>query len=79
MTGLCPNRLEMQAKLKTDLHKDLYGFWGDKIYRELAADGPAVILNLASKEYSRAVEPYLRTGDRFVTCVFGTLKTERSG
>ena len=72
--GIVPYRLEMQAKLKTDLHKDLYGFWGDKIYRELAADGPAVILNLASKEYSRAVEPYLRTGDRFVTCVFGTLK-----
>lgn len=72
--GIVPYRLEMQAKLKTDLHKDLYGFWGDKVYRELAADGPAVILNLASKEYSRAVEPYLRTGDRFVTCVFGTLK-----
>lgn len=72
--GIVPYRLEMQAKLKTDVHRDLYGFWGDKIYRELAGDGQAVILNLASKEYSRAVEPYLRPGDRFVTCVFGTLK-----
>ncbi len=32
-----------------------------------------MILNLASKEYSRAVEPYLASEDRFVTCVFGTL------
>ena len=74
LDGVTPYRLEMQAKLKTDVHRDLYGFWGDKIYRELAGDGQAVILNLASKEYSRAVEPYLRPGDRFVTCVFGTLK-----
>ena len=71
--GVVPYRLEMQARLKIGLHKDLYGWWGDKIYRELSEGRPAVILNLASKEYSRAVEPYLASGDRFVTCVFGTL------
>lgn len=71
--GIVPYRLEMQAKLRVGLHKDLYAFWGDKLYRELAGGERAVILNLASKEYSRAVEPYLRPGDRFVTCVFGTV------
>lgn len=71
--GIVPYRLEMQAKLKVGLHKDLYDFWGGRLYRELAGGERAVILNLASKEYSRAVEPYLQPGDRFVTCVFGTV------
>lgn len=72
--GIVPYRLEMQAKLKTVYIRICMDSGADKIYRGTLADGPAVILNLASKEYSRAVEPYLRTGDRFVTCVFGTLK-----
>lgn len=72
--GIVPYRLEMQTKLKIGLHKDLYSWWGDKIYRELSGEGAAVILNLASKEYSRVVEPYLKPEDRFVTCIFGTLR-----
>lgn len=70
--GVVPYRLEMQAKLSVDGKKDLYGFWGRRIYEELTADGDAVIVNLASKEYSRAVEPYLEKSDSFITCVFGT-------
>ena len=34
-------------------------------------DEDRTILNLASKEYSRCIEAYLRPGDRFLTCVFG--------
>lgn len=70
--GIVPYRLEMQALLKTKNHEDLYGFWGDKIYRELVREDRE-ILNLASREYSRAVEPYLEKNVRFVSCVFGTL------
>ena len=33
-----------------------------------------MILNLASAEYSRAAEPYLRHKTRFVSCAFGSLK-----
>ena len=69
--GIVPYRLEMQAKLKTDQGTDLYAYWGDRIYRELAGKR---ILNLASKEYSKAVEPWLGEADSFVTCIFGTLK-----
>lgn len=69
--GIVPYRLEMQALLKMDGHHDLYGFWGDKIYRELVKDDRE-ILNLASKEYSRAVEPYLEENVTFVSCIFGT-------
>lgn len=36
-----------------------------------------VILNLASKEYSKAIEPYLTENDRYVTCVFGTRQDGR--
>lgn len=67
-----PYRLEMQAKLPAGASGDLYGFWGRRLYEALIRDEHApVIVNLASKEYSRAVEPYLEPGVRFVTCVFG--------
>ena len=70
--GVTPYRLEMQAKLKTEQAGDLYTFWGGRIADALSA-GTDLIINLASKEYSRAVEPWLPTGVRFVTCVFGEL------
>ena len=70
MDGVIPYRLEMQAKLRTGDAKDLYAFWGDKIYRELS-QGEDFILNLASKEYSRAAEKYAGREMRFVTCIFG--------
>lgn len=68
--GIVPYRLEMQAALSAAGGKDLYGFWSDKLYKELAKD-KRPILNLASKEYSKAVEPYLHKEDQFVTCIFG--------
>lgn len=81
--GIVPYRLEMQARLSTERGKDLYAYWGDSIYRALKEEnqapdsgrtGGVKILNLASKEYSRAVEPWLKAEDEFVTCIFGTLK-----
>ena len=56
--GVIPYRLEMQAKLQIGEHKDLYSFWGDRLYRELTRED-RTILNLASKEYSKAIEKYL--------------------
>ena len=38
-----------------------------------------MIVNLASKEYSRAVEPWLQPGDRFITCVFGEETADKNG
>ncbi|HCA05053.1 MAG TPA: peroxide stress protein YaaA [Ruminococcaceae bacterium] len=72
MDGVVPYRLEMQAKTKIDGFKNLYEFWGDSLYREvLPEDG--VIVNLASKEYSKCVEKFLQSRDRFVNVVFGEL------
>ena len=71
--GVTPYRLEMQAKLSVDGHRDLYDFWGDTLALQLAAETDFV-LNLASKEYSRAVEPHLPKSVRFLTCTFGEWK-----
>jgi len=30
-----------------------------------------VLINLASKEYSKCIEKYLQPGDRYITCIFG--------
>ena len=65
--GVTPYRLEMQAKLSVDGAKDLYAFWGDSIAKQLEGD---LVLNLASKEYSKAVTPYL-PANSVLTCVFG--------
>lgn len=71
--GVVPYRLEMQAKARVDGYKDLYAFWGESIYRTLT-ENDHIILNLASKEYSKVIEPYLQKKDQFVTCVFGEYK-----
>lgn len=76
--AVVPYRLEMQAKLPAGGAKDLYGYWRDELYRELyrpeKGAGRVKVLNLASKEYSSAVEPWLKPEDEFVTCIFGTMK-----
>ncbi|MCI9575315.1 MAG: peroxide stress protein YaaA [Clostridiales bacterium] len=66
--GILPYRLEMQCKLKVD-GKNLYGFWGDRLYQDLFASKQPVI-NLASTEYSKVISPYLQSQDRWITCQF---------
>ena len=71
--GVTPYRLEMQAKVKGVFEtKDLYEFWGEALYQEVC-DEDHIILNLASKEYSKTMEKYLGTEDHFVTCIFGEM------
>ena len=70
MDGVVPYRLEMQAKAAVSGFRKLYDFWGDSLYREIV-DESGIIVNLASKEYSKCIEKYLRPGDRYITCVFG--------
>lgn len=75
--GVVPYRLEMQAKLAVNGHRDLYEFWGSSLYDAVVAqDDSSVLVNLASVEYARAVTPYVASPTRLVTCLFGT---ERSG
>ena len=77
MDGVSPYRLEMQAKLAVQESRDLYDFWGSSIYDEVRDDS-GIIINLASKEYSKCIEKYLKPEDRYITCTFAE-KTEGSG
>ena len=76
LDGIVPYRLEMQAKGAPGNYRNLYDFWADDLYRD-AMDESRVMINLASKEYSRCIEKYLQPGDRFITCVFGELEGGR--
>ena len=69
MDGVTPYRLEMQAKMSIGSVKNLYEFWGDKLYKEVR-DESRIIINLASKEYYKCIDRYLTKGDIFITCDF---------
>lgn len=73
LDGVVPYRLEMQAKINLPSCKDLYAYWGQDIYKEVSENSGG-ILNLASKEYSKSVEKFLKPGDRYITCTFGEWK-----
>ncbi len=67
--GVTPYRLEMQAKLAVNGHKDLYGFWGERLCRSLT-DRDRIIVNLASREYSRCIEKYMTPQNQMITVSF---------
>lgn len=67
-----PYRLEFQCGFQPN-GETLYRFWGDSIYRELFRNGDTVI-NLASKEYSKTITPFLTSKDRMITCDFLTYR-----
>ena len=73
LDAVAPYRLEMQARLNVDGHRNLYQFWGDRLAREvIGADD--VLLNLASEEYARAVRPHRLKGIRWIDCLFGEME-----
>lgn len=74
MDGVTPYRLEMQARAAIDGHKDLYDFWGRKLYEEVR-DESGIIISLASKEYAKCVGKYIGEGDTFINVIF----CEKSG
>lgn len=76
LDGVTPYRLEMQAKARVGGTKDLYEYWGDRLYREVL-DESRIIINLASKEYAKCIEKYLQWSDTWITCVFGELEKGR--
>ena len=69
MDSVTPYRLEMQAKVGIGDAKNLYEYWGDSLYRSVIDDS-RIIINLASKEYSKCIEKYLTPQDRYITVTF---------
>lgn len=60
---ILPYRLEMGTKLATAKAKDLYQFWGPDLTlalkTELLEQSTEVLVNLASQEYFKAIQPKL--------------------
>ncbi len=73
--GVTPYRLEMQARLRVEDSRDLYAFWGDRLARALAEETDTV-LDLASREYSRAILDPLPASVRVIRCVFLSRKPD---
>ena len=76
-------RLEMQTKVKVNDKANLYSFWNGSIARNISDDlgGEGIVLNLASKEYSKTVEKYFDNKKselkiKLITCTF---KVEKAG
>lgn len=69
MDGVIPYRLEMQAKLNVAEHKNMYEFWGESIASHLYRESD-VVINLASKEYSKVISPFVPNSKAFITCLF---------
>ena len=64
MTGIRDYRLYFDNTMY-----DLYEFWGDDLYKKLFEDGD-LVLNLASKEYTKTIRPFLKDTDKFLTVDF---------
>lgn len=76
-------RLEMQTKVKINDKANLYSFWDCSISGNISEDlgGEGIVLNLASKEYSKTVEKYFdnkksESKIKLITCTF---KVEKAG
>ncbi|TGG95718.1 peroxide stress protein YaaA [Natronospirillum operosum] len=70
---ILPYRLEMGKKVPTEQGSDLYQFWGRRLAEHvratLAEHKEPVLINLASNEYFRSIEPHL-DGIQVITPVF---------
>lgn len=64
MTGIRDYRLYFDNTMY-----DLYDFWEDDLYKKLFEDDD-LVLNLASKEYTKTIRPYLKKDDKFLTVDF---------
>lgn len=74
--GVIPYRLEMQAKIDIDGYNSLYKFWGDKIYNRIIEEDN-IIINLASKEYSDSIKPYINGNVKMIDIVFAERKNDK--
>ncbi len=61
LDAILPYRLEMGTALATDQGKNLYAFWGDQLTealnQQLAEQQSRWVINLASNEYFKAIQP----------------------
>lgn len=64
LTGMADYRLYFD---NSDMN--LYEFWADDLYKELYKNDD-LIINLASKEYTKTIRPFLKKDDKFISLSF---------
>ena len=67
--GVWPYRLEMKNKVLGFREPNLYKYWGETLANNLF-DKNDVVINLASKEYSKNIAPYLSDKRQMITIDF---------
>ena len=78
LDGVVPYRLEMQAALPFGSTATLYAYWKDRIWKELdrrieGDKGRKGVVDLASKEYSKCIRPYIGSDVSYITCTFAQM------
>lgn len=71
--GVCPYRLELNTKMVGFRDYSLYHFWGSDIAENLFQEDN-IVIDLASKQYTGLVKPYLSQGRQLITVDFQELK-----
>lgn len=71
--GVCPYRLELNTKMVGFRDYSLYYFWDSDIAENLFQEDN-IVIDLASKQYTRLVKPYLSQGRQLITVDFQELK-----
>ncbi|OXC43406.1 MULTISPECIES: peroxide stress protein YaaA [Lactobacillus] len=74
--GVCPYRLELNTKMVGFRDYSLYHFWGSDIAENLFQEDN-IVIDLASKQYTRLVKPYLSQGRQLITVDFQELKNDK--
>ena len=74
--GVCPYRLELNTKMVGFCDYSLYHFWGSDIAENLFQEDN-IVIDLASKQYTRLVKPYLSQGRQLITVDFQELKNDK--
>lgn len=70
LDGIAPYRLDLNNLLSVGEFKNLYEYWGDKIYSYVVDRGDE-ILCLASEEYKKLVSKYVKDKSALVEVKFG--------
>lgn len=70
--GITKYRLDMEDKLKIVPTKNLYEYWGDKLYQALELKDDDFVINLASEEYAKCIRPYMKKKQTFLDIMFAS-------
>ena len=76
LDGVSPYRLEMQSKIDYLTYKNLYDFWGDKLFNLLKSESN-IFINLASDEYNKVIALHQSSDVKIINIRFYQRKNDK--